>query len=434
MSKKRFLSLLVVLFTIVVHATTQDNERVIQTAILKNGSVLYGYIQHNDGYGNLVFHTDSAVIILDNVVADVTDRVVNYSQLSDKWQNWVERNDAFEESSSIRNFVLSDISVRSVSVKDNNFLNHLKSKLVSNVKLLERGVKYKYVEMESNSYKVNWDDIATITAERRSKTALSGINWICQTKNGQTFEGQYAGETQSTTSLYLDNGVKQTMNKKDVIKYTYRAINNSQGIFEQSELLDVVRTNNAGTISGIIIEQNYTSNKNADNYVLLQQESGTIQSIKMSDISEISKERNNKFAPQYDIIIKDGHVYINEKEAIPDTIIVSKKGIYTLKSFNPIEVKKGTNDLTSVQIQYSAKNIGSNVEAFRVIPLKKENKGKKDMYYFVDETLINSIYRPVSIGTTANQTTKAVYQFNGSGCFLFYDIKAKKGYSVKVNP
>lgn len=434
MNKKYMLSLLIVLLSTMAKATTSNNEQAIQKATLKNGSVLYGYIQNNDGYGNLVFHTDSAIIILDNVVADVTDRTVYYGQLSNIWQSWADRNDAFGGSANNKYLVLSDISIRSVSVKDNKFLNHMKSKLVSNVKLQERGVKYKYVEMGSNSYKINWDDIASITAERRPRTALSGINWICQTKNGQTFDGQYAGETQSTTSLYLNNGVKQTMNKNDVVKYSYRTINSTQGIFEQSELLDVIRTANSGTISGIIIEQNYTSDRNSENYVLIQQESGTIQSIKMSDISEISKERNNKYSPLYDIIIQNGNVFINEKEALPHSVSLSKKGRYTLKTFNPIEVKKGTNDLTAVQIQYSAKSIGNNVEAFRVFPLKKEGKGKNEMYYFDDETLVNLIYRPISIGTTENQTTKAVYQLNGSGCFLFYDSKSRIGYSVKVNP
>ena len=432
MKTKIILVLLIMLPVIVAKATVSENRQVIQTATLKNGSVLYGYIQNNDGYGNLVFHTDSATIILDNVVADVTDRTVNYSQLSDRWKDWAEHNEAFDGTATDKYLVLSDISIRTVSAKDDKFLSNMKSKLVSNVKLLERGVKYKYVEMGSNFYKLNWDDIAAISAERRSKAALSGINWICQTKNGQTFEGQYAGETKSTTSLYLNNGVKQTMNKNDVIKYTYRTINSSQGIFEQSELLDVVRTANLGTISGIIIEQNYTSNKNVDNYVLIQQESGTIQSLRMSDISSISKERNKKYSPLYDIIIHAGEVYINGNSVSCDTIVKSKKGIYSLKSAKSLEVKKGTNDLTTIQIQYSAKSIGNNVEVFRVFPLKKEIKGKKEIFYFDDETLANFIYRPVSIGTTANMTTKAVYQLNGSGHFFFYDPRTKTGYSVII--
>jgi hypothetical protein len=429
--KRLYYCLLFAAVTIAKGASASSDNLVYQTAELKNGSVLYGYIQENDGYGNLTFHSDSAVVLLENVVADVVDRTVGLNQLSAQWQKWAAENDALSGTPGNQYMLISDVSVRSVSVTNNNFLNKMKSRHIANVRLLERGVRYKYVEMNANSYKLNWSDIASITSERRPKTALSGVNWICQLKNGLTYEGQYAGETEKTTSLYLADGVKQTMNKDDVVKYTFRTINPNQTIFEQSQLLDRVNTKNAGFITGIIIEQNYTSKKDEENYILVQQESGAIQSFKLSDVLSVSNEGNPRYAPEYDIILQTGEVYINGQEAKSELVTV-KKGVYTLNNTNPFVVKRGTDNLTTVTVQYNASAFGTNVEAFRVIPISHERKGKKDTYTFDDETLANTVYRPVSIGTTVNQTTKAVYQLNGAGYFGLYDGRTKQIYVVYV--
>ena len=434
MRKNVVLLILAVMLTSISKVTAAGKGQAIQIATLKNGSVLYGYIQSNNGYGKFVFHTDSAIIVMNNVVADVTDKTVDYAQLTAQWKNWADCNDAYSELNSNKTLTLSDISIRSVPEKDNNFLRQIQSKAVKNVMLQERGVNYKYVEMESNTYELSWNDITSITAERRPKTVLSGIDLICQTKNGQSFEGQYAGETKTTKSLYLNNGVKQTINKDDIVKYTYCTINDNQNVFEQSELIDIVQTSNAGTITGVIIEQNYTSSKDVDNYILIQLESGTFQSIRMSEIEKISRERNSKYSPEYDVILKIGEVYINGKEAVSDSVTFNKN-MNVLKTLNPSVIEQGLNNLTTVQVQYNASVIGDNIEAFRVVPLKKEGQGKNEKYFFTSETLATSVYRPVSIRTSVNQTTKAVYQLNGTGYFLFYDGKEKIGYSVQVvNP
>lgn len=416
-------------------ATTADAEQVIQTATLKNGSVLYGYIQQNDGLGNITFHTDSAIVYLENVVADVVDRTVSFSQLTPAWQQWATSNDALSGTGNSQVMTLSDISIREVTVKDDSFLNFMKTKaLVSNVRLLERGVKFKYIEMASNSYKLTWNDIVSITADRRSKTCLSGIDCIYQTKSGQTYEGQYAGESGTTRSLYLASGVMQTLKRNDVVKFSYRPLNPNQTIFQQSALLDVVRTYGMGTNTGVIIEQNYSSNKDEENYILLQQESGTIQSIRLSDIREISKERNTKYAPEFDIILEDNEVFIDRKSA-KVTAINMKKGEYTLNTekLEPVVLKKGNNNLTVVSVEYRA-TYGTNIEAYQLVPLSQSGKGKKVKYFFTNTDLINSIYRPVSIKTSVNETTKAVYQVNGTGGFVLYNPKTKTCYTFVVQP
>ena len=164
----------------------------------------------------------------------------------------------------------------------------------------------------------------------------------------------------------------------------------------------------------------------------MQQETGTIQSIRLSDISEISKERNPKYAPEYDIILPKDSVYINRMPTTK-TAISSKKGENVLEKLVPVVLKKGANNLTVVAVEYRA-SYGANVEAYQLVPLTQQGKGKKLKISFTDSDLVNTVYRPVSIKTSANETTKAVYQVNGAGGFLLYNPKTKVGYPFVVQP
>lgn len=296
------------------------------------------------------------------------------------------------------------------------------------MKVLERGVRTRYIEQTPNSYKINWYDIVSITTDPRPKTALSGVNRIYQTKNG-SYEGQYAGETRTTLSLYLPTGVMQTVNYADVVKYIYRPLNQNQSIFEQSELLDVIHVKNGTPVSGVIIEQDYSGNA-SENSVLIQQETGVIQSVKVSNIVEVAKERNPKYNPLFDIVLADGEVCVN-RNLVAQTAIDTKKGVHTLKKLDPVVLQSGANNLTQVVVEYKAA-YGSNVEAYQLVELFIEGKGKKAQYFFTDSNLANTTYRPISINTSVNGTTKAVYQVTKNCGYVLYDPRTKKAYAFVV--
>ena len=76
--------------------------------------------------------------------------------------------------------------------------------------------------------------------------------------------------------------------------YVFKPINPNQSLFEQSPLIDIVKTANQAEYRGVIIEQNYSSKKDNENYVLISLESGAIQSVKVSDIIETMKEENKQ--------------------------------------------------------------------------------------------------------------------------------------------
>ena len=387
---------------------------IVQKIYLKDGSVLSGYIQKQDDNGNLTIHSDVAEICLKSSQATISNEK-NYTEgeLDKNWVEWAEKNEAFEGTGNQRTLYLADVTS--------------KSKTVAKVKILERGELVRYLEMSPDIYTIPWKDVLAIKGEKRCKTALSGINRIFQLKSGMEFEGQYAEETDSLLTLYLNNGIRQSFKINDVIKYTFRPINPNQDIFAQSELLNIVKTKNGNETKGIIIEQNYTSAKDSENYFLVQQPSGAIQSIKVSDILETRKEENPKFDPKFDVLLKEGEVLINRQEVVM-TGITEKGENSVLDSLSEkVVIKKDPQNNTRVTVEYRNAN-GANIEAYQVVKVNKiENKKEKKTFYGVSyRDLVNSTIRPVSVETSVNHTTKAEYIVGGQGTFALYDAKNKK--------
>ena len=393
---------------------------IVQRIYLKDGSVLSGYIQKQENNGNLTFRSDNAEICLKSKDAAISNEK-NYSvkDLSKAWIEWAEKNDEFEGVGDSRTLTLADVTS--------------KTKSVSRVKILERGEVVKYLEMAPNTYRIAWKDVVSIKGDPRSKTALSGINRIYQLKSGMEFEGQYAEENDSVLTLYMNNRVRQSFKINDVVKYTFRPINPNQDIFAQSPLLDIVKTKNGAETKGIIIEQNYTSDKDTENYFLVQQQSGAIQSIKLSEIAETRKEENPKYDPKLDILLKEGDVVINRQEVVQVNIKEQDDNIVLDSLSNKVVISKDANNNTKVTVEYRSVN-GSNIETYQLVRVSQytDKKGKESYYYFTYRDLVNAAVRPVSLETSVNHTTKAEYIVGGQGIFALYDVKNKKAIPFTI--
>lgn len=384
---------------------------VVQKIYLKDGSILSGYIQKQDDNGNLTFRSDNALICLKSSDATISnEQNYNIKDLDKEWVDWAEKNEEFEGIGDNRTLYLADITT--------------KSKSVSKVKILERGAVVKYLEMTPNLYQIPWKNVEAIKGEKRIKTALSGINRIYLLKSGMEFEGQYAEENDSMLTLYLNNGVRQSFKIDDVVKYTFKAINPNQDIFAQSELLDIVKSKNGSETRGIIIEQNYTSNKDSENYFIVQQQSGIIQSIKLSDIVETRKEENPQYAPKFDILLKEGDVVINRQEVQLIGVKTNENSVVLDSLSEKVVISKDPNNNTKVTIEYRNAN-GLNVEAYQLVKVSKSLYKKKTYYGFSYQSLVDAPYRPINVETSINHTTKAEYIVGGQGIFAFYDAQKK---------
>lgn len=393
---------------------------VVESLVLKNGTVLNGYIQKQTG-DQCTFFSQNALVILNSndVVSIGNERPYLLSELNEAWQQWAEKNEAFEGIGSGRTLTLCDITT--------------KSRTVSMVKVLERGATTKYLEMNPTTYVVSWEkEVLKKHADRRKRTALSGINVKYQLKSGIEYEGQFAEDADSTLSVYLDNGVIQTFKTSDVIKYSYYPTNPNQTIFEQSPLLDIVSTKR-GEDMGVIIEENYASNKDEENYLLLQQENGAIQSIKMSDLVETRKQVNPKYNPKFDILLKDRDLVVNRQEAA--SVNVSEKSdVLMLDSLpsNMIELEAKADVTTPVTIEYRRDGLAKGAVPYQLVKIREREVKKETLYLFTYKDLVNAVYHPLHVETSVNNTTKLEFKIAGKGLFVLYDAEKKQCIPFRI--
>lgn len=408
---------------------------VVQKVYLKNGSVLNGYIQKQDKNDNITFRSESAIICVSGKNATTTDRVYKINDLDKKWIEWAEKNDAFNGVGDSRTLTLNEVIFNhsngyddndSIAVIDDDmgvFENEFKIShpSVMKVRVLEKGLNIKYLELTPNTYNFSWEDIESVKADKRDKTALSGIDRIYQLKNGQEVRGQYAGESYNTLSLYTKSGMVETFDIDNVTKYFYKPLNANQDIMEQSELVDVVRTKNSGTFRGIIVERNFVE---GSNYLIIQQQTGASQMLKFADILEYTKEENSEFKPKFDILLKEGEVVINR--VATDSVGVVKKGsTLILDSINHKVVVPKESGTTKIVVEYyNPKHLSS--DHLILVKVDKSIVKKKNVYSFSADIFDMKKFSAQGSETSVNNTTRVEYIVEGQGVFALYDQNNKK--------
>ena len=404
------------MIAILLQGSAMASATIVQKLLLKNGSELEGYISVQRPGENFTFTTERAVIYLLNkdLKESIVDHEVNIKQLSPEWIKWADNNDAFEGLGDNRTLKLSDIrTAKGMAYK---------------VRILERGAKIKYLEMNKNTYSLNWDTISVLRVEKRPKTALSGINRIYKLEDGREYEGQYVEEVPGKTlSLYRDNGVVEVFETNKVVKYAMRKINPNQDLFEQSELLDIVMLKNNTTLRGIIIEQNFNNKEPKDDYLLIQTESGSTQSVKIIDIEEYRKEVNGKYKPMYDILLKEGELVINRQ-------MVNRVEIEEIGSLNIIPndtcfvtiARKDLNIPVVIETRFSEREKNPTLEIVKVKPYK-DKKRKKIVFMgcFSFEDIVKNNIQAVKVQTSINKTTRFEYELKDPGLYVIYDPKNK---------
>ena len=406
--KKFLLAILILTSTTMADAVTTMHLQ------LKDGSVLSGYIQKQDDKGMLTFQSESAVICLSESagVAITGERTVNVTELGKAWCKWADEHTEFVQTNGgTRQLLVADVTAKGHTARQ--------------VVILERGVLTRYQEMTPQTYTIPIADVVRICGELREPLMLSGINRIYQLKSGQQYEGQYAEENDSTLTLLLGTGVRQSLFINDVVKYTYRPINANQTIFEQSALLDVLKTRQGGELKGIVIEQNYMGKTDADNYYLIQQQSGAIQSVKVSDVTETCKEENPQYAPKYDIVLKEGEILVNRQAA---KIVNANKqnGYVTLDSIgNDMTIDHASSAKTLVSVEYRE---GATMKfgTFAVVKVQRQEdkKGVTTYYFTIDD--ITTFQPSKTPETSVNKTVKLEYEVEGTGVFALYDKEKGK--------
>lgn len=405
------------------------NAIVTQKVVLRDGSVLYGYIQQQDGKGQLTIHTDSALIsISGKKVADIKPSPVAVNELTPVWKTWAENHDAYDNVNGKKTLTLSKVFFKKDSIANPN-------QTTADVKVLEEGAIVRYLELTPSVYFIKWKEILTIQAEQRSKTDLSGIDRVYKLKNGTTEKGQYAGETENLLKLYVGKLKVKSFDINDVVKYEYLPINPNQDIFAQSELLDIIKTRGGEEIKGIIVEQSYEGKTNAENYFKIQtgKEAALTREVKVSDIVEVRKTDNPDYQPQSDILLDEGDVYVNRQKALWLGVKEqAKNDILQLDSINTdIVIALDAEGKAIVAVEYwSEKNDGA--KKFQLVKVSKEKNKKNVIYGFTYKDLATSNYPSTEPKTSVNLTTRVEYTIRAKGGYALYDAQQHKAITFMV--
>ena len=413
-----------VLITGSAKASAQDN----LTVVLKDGTELTGFISSQRPGENFTFSTSKAVVMLPSKnVKSIVDNDVNISALSPEWQKWAEENEAYKNTSNNRTLLLSDI------ITDNG--------TISQVRILEKGAKVRYLELSTNIYPLSWDTlelstniyplswdtIKVVKAEKRPKLLLSGINRRYKLASGMEYEGQYIEEVPGKTmSLLRDNGVIEVFNTEEVLKDNRIKINPNQSLLEQSDLIDIVQMKNGTNHKGVIFERNYSdSNDTKNDYLLIQLENGTTMSLNLADIVEYRKEKNPNYVPVTDIELTEDEAAINRNIG---TLIQTEEvsGIVTVNtdSLN-ITVPSNTPNITAeFNMSYTK------AQQLKLIRVRKyqDKKGKKTYYGFTYEEMVKNAIIPQAVETSVNGISKLKYTLPNSnqGVYGIYDSATNK--------
>ena len=421
---KRILIIIFVQFVVGI-----ANAIVVQRIYMKNGSVLNGYIEKQDTNGNYTIHTDHAEICLVNAKyatkidtlrgarffksISVDKTICEESQLAESWKKWAEENDAYIYDGTKRSLILNDINID--------------EKIISPVRMLESGSKVRYLELSENVYHVTWEDIESIKGDMRKKTDLSGIDRVYQTKDGHSYEGQFAEETNNSLSLYID-GLIETFDVNDVIKYTFKPFNIQQDIFEQAPLIDIIYQKNGNVARGIIVEQNYSNESNNQNYILIKDESGGINSVKLSDLSEIRREINPKYTPKLDLMLKKGEVQVNRSETklIKVTEFNDRLHVDSITTNTIVKLSDKQFD-----VEYRGEDY-TDSEAFQLVKIYKEVVKKQTYFYMTYKDLASAESHPIIVEKKPN-SVKGVYNTPLlEGLYALYNPRRKEAIIIKV--
>lgn len=398
MNTKKILSL----FLAIASASVCGAQNKLQLE-LTGGSKMFGYISSQRPGENFTFATDSAVIILPkSAYSTIDSKKVPLSSLKTEWKSWAEENGAVMDRGNDASIMLANIRLT-----DGN--------IVTNVRVLQEGVVLRYLDLNPNTYTLPWDTIDVIRAEKRPKLLLSGINRRYKLKSGMEYEGQYVEEKPGETlSLLQDDGVVKVFDRSEVLKDNRVKVNPNQSLFEQSDLIDIVKLTNGTTKRGVIFERNYSESDSITNdYLLIETKSGEIESVSLTDVVEYCKEINEDYKPIYEIDLKANELAVNGVVA-SFVKLQSNSGILTFKmDQKDIKPCKLTATPTNTQLLKIDSSIdATTLQQFKVLKAQTyKNKKTKEIHYgFSYEDIVKSNILPKNTEVSVNKITHAEYE------------------------
>lgn len=415
MRLKTILTLVIAVASTTVMATNEPFEKLV----LKNGSELEGFTSIQRPGEELVFSSSKALICLTKAdVISVDCHDVPLNQLSERWKTWADKNDAYNGSGNSRTLSLCDIRT--------------KDRVVSNVRLVSDGAIVQYLELSPDTYTLKWDSVRLVTRPKREKTLMSGLNYIVQYSGGVDIQGQCVEQVPGKTlSILNSKNIKEAINVSQINKQRIVPVNPGQSLFEQSPLTDELVLKNGSVVKGIITETSYGQN-DADNHIVVTNESNMPQMVMIKDIVEYRKMENSKYKPLYDIMLQPGVILINRNRVYQTQVkekIIGTNRILALQSDTCRFVLKADTLRAGITVEA---NLDFPLSEITFLPVTKYVSKKTTALGFTFEDLVKKTVAPSVSQVSINKTTKLVYLISKPGLYALYFRSAEKSVLLEV--
>lgn len=324
-----------------------------ETVVLKNGSVLEGYISVQHPGKDIIFFAEKATVYIPvKQVKSVLEYDIEIETLSDPWKAWVGDNPLLIKTVrgskflQMTDIILAETAENDTVVLDSAVVRETNTPLYSNwnvvprkVCILEKGEVIKYLDFTPNSYYLDWKDIQAIKRAPRATTDLTGLIDVVALRTGEKYEGQIIEQIPGERIRLLKNdGIVEVINAGQIAFQQKKKLNPNQSLFEQSPLLDVVCIKKDED-TGIIVEQNYGGEKEPG-YLLIQNERGDILRRNSITVTETRKKANPDYKPLTDVIVGKGEILVNRKESAK-AVIEKQEGLLIVDTASRATVLSG---------------------------------------------------------------------------------------------
>lgn len=392
--------------------------QIVQTTYLKNGSVLHGYMKSQKSGGNIVFYAEKAEVVIDgHKVKNISGKKVAFNSLPDEWKTYAEENELLDKK---RELTLSSIDTGS---------------MINNVFILEQGKTMKYVELK-HDYALRSSIIEYVEYISRDEMLLTGINRILSVKSGnmvRTITGQCVKEIPGKVICLLkEDGVVESIDINDIVKDNSIKNNPNQSIFEQSVLLDEIRTTDGAVYTGIITERNYELANYCFVITMKTDDVETTQTVWMENVKEICKLPNPAYKEVRDIQLNPGQIMVNRNEVDQETLSEQSGAFVVTPEMKRLTLKLEGKEL-AIDVEANFKNEKDATDNYfiKTKQFTKDRK-RKDSFYFTFRDMIESAMTPTETTKSMNNTTKMSYHVTSKGLYVFFNSNTKKAVVVNV--
>ena len=398
------------IFAFSIKATAQNTEKVV----LKNGSVLEGYLAEQRPNKLFSVHSSEAVIFAnEDSLVNVSNQVYNITDLSSAWQNWIEKNKVGDGQS----ITLSTLE--------------FKHSVISNVFVQERGITIKYVDLNERTYVFPWNMLAMTSKKLRDKNQRSGIVDELVMTDGRHFEGQVTDQTPGKgIKIILSDGLVQSFNYSDIDQIISKPYSDKLTLWQQSQLLDEVVLGDGEVVRGLITSRNI-----GKDYTFLLS-SGQSRNIEAKKVAIFRKLKNEEYKSAPERELAEGEVIING-----DAKNAYFFNLETTDSYVVLEATSASMQMSCGDTLVVEANVGNPMAAISIAKAQVRDveiindKGKKIMQTKAVVTLYD-LLQSKNVGTrevTVSGYVKFTLPITESGDYVM-QIQGKNGYIVIYVP